>query len=305
MATPAPSKRLRLLRALHAQPHRYPKIRWLTQGLTLATLYTIPLVGLARFDLWDGRHLAMRRHVGPVYGLGAVFIGVLAFYIVTFGMNAVMGRVFCGFGCPIGEVSRRGEDVETGGKTRMDRARLWASSVGFSLALAGAASLWFVSPYVFVQGSARAIAATVGCALALTAALQLHGRYWRWNFCAGFCPIGIYYSAVVSDHGYGIHFDAAKHTCKECDSCDLVCPVGLHPRDLTAPKNAVVGIAIEGFPENNHCLNCGECVRACENQFRKEGRGAVPLRLSFKGAVATIPAERPPKASGDSPPASA
>jgi hypothetical protein len=147
VAALAPSKRLRLLRALHAQSHRYPKIRWLTQGLTLAILYAVPLLGLARFDLWDGRHLGMRRHVGPVYGLGAVFIGVLAFYIVTFALNAVMG------------------------------------------------------------------------------------------------------SAVVSDHGYGIHLDAAKGTCKECDSCDPVCPVGLHPRDLTGPKNAVVGIAIEGFPD--------------------------------------------------------
>jgi ferredoxin len=59
--------------------------------------------------------------------------------------------------------------------------------------------------------------------------------------------------------------------------------VGLDPRDLTRPKNNLGGIGLDGFAELNHCLTCGECVRACEHQFRKEGPALVPLRLSLHG----------------------
>ena len=292
MSAPALDKRLRLLRVLHAQPHRYPRIRWITQSVTFLVLYGIPLLGLARFDLWGGRHLAARRPVGPVYGMGAVFVGILSFYLVTFVLNALMGRVFCGFGCPIGQASRLGDDVEAAVKSRKDRRAIQGRAVAFAVALASAIALWFVSPRVFVAGSPRAVAATLAGVAALSAAVYLHGRYWRWRFCEGFCPIGIYYSAVQTGHGFGIHFDAAMHTCKECDSCQLVCPVGLDPRDLMRPKNDIGGIAIDGFAGQNHCLTCGECVRACEHQFRKEGRALVPLRLvSFHR-----PRPRPPPA---------
>jgi len=286
MATPSLSPRLRLLRVLHAQPHRYPRLRWLTQAVTFAILFAVPLLHLARFDLWDGRHLWAGRPVGFVYGGGGVFISILAFYTITFVLNAAMGRVFCGFGCPIGEVSRLGDDVEIAAKSGKNRLAARARAGAFALGLAVAVSLWFVSPRVFVEGSARAVAATLAGVGALAAVVHLHGRFWRWRFCEGFCPIGIYYSAVQTDHGFGVHFDRASGTCKECDACSLVCPVGLDPRDLTKPKDNVGGVAIDGFPGQNHCLTCGECVRACEHQFRK-APALVPLRLSFHARAAS------------------
>jgi polyferredoxin len=281
MATQALSKRLRLLRALHAEPHRYSRIRWITQGITLAILYLVPVLGLARYDFWGGRHLAWRKPVGPVYGFGAVVTAILSLYIVTFALNAVMGRVFCGFGCPVGQMSRFGEDAEIGGRTTREQLRAEAPAVAFALALAAAVSLWFVSPRVFVEGSALAITTTIAGTTAMATALWLHGRHWRWRFCDGYCPIGIYYSAVVTNQTFGVHFDAARKTCKECSSCDVACPVSLAPRDLTRQRNGLPGIGIDGFPGANYCLSCGECVRACENQYRKEGRGLAPLRLSF------------------------
>ncbi len=283
MSAPTLTPRLRLLRVLHAQPHRYPKIRWITQGITLLVLYAVPLLGLARFDLWEGRHLALRRPVGVVYGAGSIVVGIVCFYLVTFVLNAVMGRVFCGFGCPVGQASRLGDDVEVAARTVKGRRGAEGRAVAFALALASAVALWFVSPHVFVEGSARAILGTLAGVTGLTAAVDLHGRFWRWKFCEGFCPIGIYYSAVQTDHGFGIHFDDARGTCKDCDSCAMVCPVGLDPRHLDRLKEGLSGIGLDGFAQVNHCLTCGECVRACEHQFRKEGAAPVPLRLSFRG----------------------
>jgi len=281
MNAPALSPRLRLLRVLHARSHRYARIRWITQGITFLVLYAIPLLGLARFDLWDGRHLALRRPVGFVYGVGAIGVGIATFYLITFILNAAMGRVFCGFGCPIGQAFRLGDDVEIAAATGKDRPATLGRAIAFALALGIAVMLWFVSPRVFVEGSARAIAITVAGTFAVAAAVVLHGRYWRWRFCENWCPIGIYYCAVQTNHGFGVHFDEAKGTCKDCDACGLACPVGLYPRDLSQPKEHLGGIGIDGFAGANHCLTCGECVRACEHQFRSDARGLVPLRLSF------------------------
>lgn len=68
MGTPTLSPRLRLLRVLRSQPHRYSRLRWITQGLTLLVLCGVPLAGLARLDLWGGRHVMAGRAVGPVVG---------------------------------------------------------------------------------------------------------------------------------------------------------------------------------------------------------------------------------------------
>lgn len=201
---------------------------------------------------------------------------------MTFVLNVLMGRVLCGFGCPVGQCSRLGDDVAVAGKTGKDRLAVQGRAIAYAVALASAIALWFVSPRVIVEGGARAVAATLGGVAALATAAHLHGRYWRWRFCEGYCPIGIYYSAVQTGRGFGIHFDAATSTCTECESCDIVCPVGLHPRDLTRPKGDIGGIAIDGFQQASHCLTCGDCVRACEHQLRRKSPALVPLRLGAR-----------------------
>jgi len=287
------SPRLRVLRTLNEAAHRFPKIRRFTMGLTLAIVYVVPLAGLARFDLWDGRHLAAGSRTNFVYGFGAVFLAVVGFYLVTFLINAFVGRLFCGFGCPIGHMSRLGDDLEIAAGTGEKRFGAQARAVVFALALGLAGFLWFVDPHVFLEGSRRAIVmATFGIA-ATTAAIYLLGRHVRWAFCRGYCPIGIYYSAVQTAHSFGIHIDEVSGECKGCDVCTQVCPVGLHPRDLGRPLNDLPGIAIDGFPEANHCLTCGECVRACEGVFKRKPDVIVPLTLSRKPDARKPDARKP------------
>ena len=96
MSTVRQSPRLRVLRTLNRKPHRFTRIRRFTIALTLAILYAVPLLGLARFDLWDGRHRAAGGPTNPVYALGAVFLAVVGFYMLTFILNAIAGRLFWG-----------------------------------------------------------------------------------------------------------------------------------------------------------------------------------------------------------------
>ncbi len=108
-----------------------------------------------------------------------------------------------------------------------------------------------------------------------------HGRWWRWEFCKSTCPIGLYYLFVSPARWFGVHFRNASQTCIECDACDNVCPVDLKPRDLMAPAGPRPGLSIADAPGRNHCLECGDCVRACEWMIAKRGEEPVPLLLSF------------------------
>lgn len=282
MAAPRLSPRLRILRTLEKKPHRYPKIRRFTMALTFAVLYAIPLLGLARFDLWDGRHMWAGERTNFVYGFGAVMISVVVFYLMTFVVNGLVGRLFCGFGCPVGQMSRMSDSCEVAQKSGEKRLKAEAEAILFALGLAGAGLLWFCDPHVFVEGSQRAVLTASGGLAGGTAVIYLLGRHVRWSFCRGYCPIGIYYSAVQTAHSFGVHYDEVGSPCKSCDCCAQACPVGLDPRDLRKPQNDVIGVAIEGLPQANHCLTCGECVRACENIFAHKPHIIPPLSLSRK-----------------------
>jgi polyferredoxin len=245
-------------------------------------LYALPLLGVARFDLWDGRHMAAGSRTNFVYGFGAVFLSVVAFYTITFVVNGFVGRLFCGFGCPIGQASRMGDSVEVARRSGAPRLRPEAEAIGYSFALAGAAFLWFVDPRVFALGSIKARIMAAGALVGGTAIVYLMSRFVGWAFCRGYCPIGIYYSVVRTAHSFGIHYDEVEGTCKGCDYCAQACPVGLNPRDLERPLDDVIGVAIEGLPQANHCLTCGECVRACEDVLSRKPGLIPPLTLSRK-----------------------
>lgn len=279
---PKLTQRLRILRTLEKEPHRYPKIRRFTMLLTFAVLYAIPLLGAARFDLWDGRHMAWGSRTNFVYGFGAVFLSIVAFYLATFIVNAIVGRLFCGFGCPIGQASRMGDSVEVARRSGDKRLRAEVEAIGYSSALGGAAWLWFVDPRVFLEGTPKGMLMAAGFFVGITASIYALSRFVGWRFCQGWCPIGIYYSVVRTAHSFGIHYDEVEGTCKGCDYCVQACPVGLNPRDLEKPLLEVHGVAIEGFPQANHCLTCGECVRACEDVISRKPGLIPPLTLSRK-----------------------
>lgn len=276
------SPRLKVLKTLDAHSHRFTNVRRYTQSITVAILYAVPLLGLARYDFWDGRHLYGGPTDNGVYGAAAVFLAVVGFYAATFLINAIAGRVFCGFGCPVAEMSRLGDEAEVAEQTKKGLAKALARVLGVNAIMAFAALLWFVDPHVFLEGSPSAIAKTVGAFVAVTGLFYLHSRYVRWKFCQGYCPIGVYYSAIQTYHRFGIHFNDVDAVCSECDVCASVCPVGLTPRDLTKPIDEMPGLGIEGFPEANHCLTCGDCVRACEQVFVKKPDALIPLSLSRK-----------------------
>ena len=272
------SSRQRTLEKLRRVSHRFSSIRRLTMGMTLVVLYAIPLGGVARVDLWRGEHMWLLEPAHWVVGLGAVIGGIGGLYVVTFLLNWGGGRLFCGFGCPVGQLSRFADEVETSQRGKKRPTKAWSQAILFAFALVGGMLAWWVDPRVLVDGEPLAVAATAGAWLVGTALALGHGHFWRWVFCKKWCPIGLYYSAIQLSHNFGVHFD--ETACNHCNLCAMACPVNLDPTNLVERIDGSGGLAFDGFPGRNHCLSCGDCVQACELVSKHPSRHAA-LELGF------------------------
>ncbi len=288
------NKRLKILRALRRGAHRYDWRRTLGMILSLGILALVPLSGLARVDLWGGRHGLLFEPVDFRHGLAGVIVGIAAIYVVTFLVNLAGGRLFCGWGCPVGQVSRFGETAWGPKASRTYKLRARLEGAGFSALLVLSVMIWWVDPRVFVLGSGRALLLAWSTLILGVVLSWAHGRWWRWEFCKSTCPIGLYYSFVSPARWFGVHFRNELDTCIDCNACDNVCPVDLRPRDLMAPAGPRPGLSVADAPGRNHCLECGDCVRACEFMIEKAGEEPVPLLLGFFDGPQRINATRDP-----------
>ena len=279
------SPRLRLLHKALSLGHRFPRRRFFTMSLSMLLLVAVPVFGLARVDLYSGQHRLWGKASSLLPALGAVFVGFGVLVTVTFLFNFVGGRLFCGWGCPVGQISRFGEKVETAAVHGHGRTRALVEGGLFSIALALSLMLWWTHPAVFVSSSFNALGSAYGVLLLLAALSFWHGNSWRWGFCRTSCPIGLYYSVVSPSTSYGIVFEPQMNTCIDCDACARICPVHLDPRELTAGITDIGGLALSGLPADNHCLRCGDCVSACELVLRNRTRQEIPLHfgLGVKG----------------------
>ena len=250
-------------------------------SVSLGLLVLVPLSGLAQVDLWGNNHYLLYESVTFKHGLAGVIVGIALMYVVTFLSNVVAGRLFCGWGCPVGQVSRFGEAVDSPGLKRGQRAWVAFKGAMFSGVFVVSVMAWWVDLRVLWLGSTTALAWSWGFLALGVVGAYVHGRWWRWGFCKSACPIGLYYSFVSPASWYGVYFRNQQETCIECDACDHICPVDLAPRDLMAPVPARGGVSIADAPGRNHCLECGDCVRACEMMIDLKGQEPVPLLLGY------------------------
>jgi len=286
-----------MLHVALAKPHRYRRYRAVTMAITLAVLFLVPLSGTARVDLLGGGHWALGVPVGMAKGLVAVLVAIVSFYIVTFLINIPAGRMFCGFGCPIGQLSRLSDAVDAFEREPKRRRGAWLRLIAFAAVLSFATLLWWVAPQAFIATAPRTVALAFAALASVTLAAVVHARWWRWQFCRQVCPIGLYYSVVQTTALIGIDFDRDA-PCTDCKACEIICPVQLDPRHLEDPIPSPGGLAFDGLAAANHCLHCGDCVEICEHQTRKTP-GHPPMGFRMPSNAKRSNASRSQDASRD------
>lgn len=277
--------RLKVLKALRSRTHRYQSLRFAGQAFTLAVLVGVPLSGLARVDFWGGAHRLLFKPAAFKPALAGVLVGIAAMYVVTFLSNVLAGRLFCGWGCPVGQVSRFGELVDKPGMKRPEKRKIQVYGAIYSAVFVVSILAWWVDLRMLIFASPLALAIGWGLIAVGAAGAYVHGRYWRWEFCKSVCPIGVYYSFMAPASYFGIHFRNQDSTCIACDACDNVCPVNLLPRELANPVTDRRGVSVPDAPGFNHCLECGDCIDACEFMIQRRTPenfpAGVPLRMGY------------------------
>ncbi|MCE9638344.1 MAG: 4Fe-4S dicluster domain-containing protein [Planctomycetes bacterium] len=288
--------RVRILSAVARKGPAYSVRRVVVVTVSLLVLLAVPLLDLARIDVWGGNHRLLGHPATIVQGLQGIVVALGVLYGTTFLTNTFLGRFFCGWGCPVGYVSRLGEDVDRKQKNRVQWALSHLAGAGFVATFVGAVMCWWVDPRVMIEGSLAARLWTGGIFAALWAGGFAHAFLWRFGFCLHVCPIGLYYRLVTSRPAVGIVFSEVPDPCIQCGACANVCPVDLEPRDLGKPMQPEAGADSLAVGDDDRygdaeCLRCGDCVEACRMVFLPRKGQTPPLRFGFhsKGGDSPLP----------------
>jgi hypothetical protein len=225
-------------------------------------------------------------------GLVTVCVAIAAFYGVTFLLNMVAGRIFCGCSCPVGQLHRLADAIDALSRDAAGRPRAWLELAAFNLLLAGATSLWWVGPGVHAVEWTAMLAALGGAgggrgtSHPARAALALE-----------LLPQALSHRAVLfggADRGPGAHplrREAGLHRLQGLRRDLPGAPRPAPPRP-TARRCRRHGFS--DIPAANHCLSCGACIEICEHMTRKEPLlAAMGFRVSWLTSSVTNTRCRP------------
>lgn len=273
--------RQRILAAVHTRGASYHVRRIVVITVSQLILLAVPLLDLVRLDLWQGRHVLLGEQVPIVTALKGFVVACAVLWGVTFATNVIVGRFFCGWGCPVGYVGRLGEDVDLQKRRPLRQLISHGLGAAFVAVFIGAIMLWWVDPRVMIDGSTTAKAVTGGVFLVLSGGGFLHAFVWRFGFCRVACPIGLYYRFVTSSTPLGIQFNENPSPCIECGACEKICPVDLDPKRLGEMQDIPNLAGDETFERygDAECIRCGDCVEACRMVYKGRPGETPPLRF--------------------------
>ena len=250
------------------RPRRYHLWRLAVQASAFSLLVAVPILnGRYHISFIQGWYQSMSIgglwFVSPLEGLESlltsrsIYIPLLVGMIPTVAVALVLGRVFCGWICPIhflsdltdrlvGLLVRRRRDLII-----LPRWTIWAALVG-ELVLAmvmGSPLFVFLSPPGLVGRELMVMilfhtVVVEGVVVLVVLAMNL---LTRRLFCRYLCPLGGLLALLGARRRLVVSLSRGR--CSGCGACKRACPLGLD--------------AAAGEAGGLQCWNCGECVARC------------------------------------------
>jgi polyferredoxin len=255
-----------------------------TQIVTLVLLCAIPIFDIFRFDV-NNLELYLFRQLWSfapkgdyVSGAGGnamnfVFKAVLPawFLLLTVPLwGAVIGRLACGWFCPMGAMLEAGDwfarnikRIVKGGVNILRSLLTIQLLVVCLLAIGLFLSSYFIQPEEILRQvttfniSPSLLAATIANATVIFIAYT----FLRRLFCSYVCLGAIFQMvpAVASPISFRVRFDRKRaRLCTNCKACETECFMGIRPRTMKKvdPK----------------CVACGNCLTACTRELGKKDK---------------------------------
>lgn len=218
-----------------------------------------------------------------------LLVGVLILAAIgLFFATALLGRVWCGYACPqtvwtdLFVWVERFVQGDRNARRKLDESawtleKLWKKTLTHLIwlligAVTGGAWVFYFNdaPTLFSDLWHLDVSWSVlGWIIALTLSTYFMAGFARENVCTYMCPYARFQSAMFDKdtliityeaergeprgkHKKGESWDGKGH-CIDCDSCVIVCPMGIDIRD---------GLQMQ-------CISCGLCIDACNSVMDK------------------------------------
>jgi len=280
-----------LARAPAAQPQpAFHGRRRLAQVIALALIVLVPMTGVLRIDPVAGAIVVLDRQVwfADFFLVSGVWITVATLLVLLY---SVAGTVFCGWVCPQNTVSewanhmtrrllgKRAEVSLEGEAPRMTAGRntplhwgaLALCFVLASMAISLVPLLYFTPPgavlsFVLLREDPRLPGSLYWIYTVFVLIVLLDVTVLRHFWCRFMCVYRVWQHTFRTRQTLHIAFDASRSSdCEGCNYCVTRCFVDLDPRRTDVYDS---------------CINCGECVDACQTMHQKRGETGL-LRFEF------------------------
>ncbi len=235
-------------------------------------------------------------------------LGMVGVFLSIVLMTALSGRVWCGWGCPqtvymeflFRPIDRFFEGtVGRGGTPKRKLSPLmhvarFAVYTFFSMLLAHTFLAYFVGTNQlrqWIQSSPIDHPLAFLVMFGTTAAMLFDFLFFREQLCLIACPYGRFQSVMLDRRSLIVGYDygrgeprgkvskkpdptqTPKGDCVACNRCVAVCPTGIDIRN---------GLQME-------CINCTQCIDACDEVMRKVGRPEGLIRYTSQDELEKKP----------------
>ncbi|MDX8398224.1 MAG: 4Fe-4S binding protein [Mariprofundaceae bacterium] len=265
--------------------------RRLSQYLVIVLLVLVPITGLFRIDPMAGAFHMLNYQVwfadmSIIMGFWIMLATLLIF------MYSWAGSVFCGWICPQNTVSewanwitakllgRRAIMMDmSGNKMQIAlRKQSWLNKVVLGLAFLSISMLIAIIPLLYFFDPE-----VIGSFILLNPMPQAQGLLWIYSVCVlvvlvnvtvmrhlvckYMCIYRVWQHSFKTRETLHIAYDASRfEDCSHCHYCEDSCFLDIDP------KQTVVF---------DSCINCGDCVAACDELHSKSKKMSGPGLLSF------------------------
>lgn len=277
---------------------QYHGKRRAVQFATLFLIALIPAVGLFRIDLAAASFTILDRQIWwsnftLVFGLAII---VATAPIITY---MTIGTVWCGWACPQNLLSewanglthkllgkRANVDVEGEGMVVAASKNKAINWIILALSFLAASLVLGIIPFLFFFSPREVwsfVTLTTGAGLStFMQRLYFFGVFLifvdiaviRYFWCDYACLYRIGQKIFKTQDALHVSYDASRSAdCAKCNYCATACITGIQPTNIRIYDS---------------CIDCGECVDACNRLHEKSGTGGLlRFELGEKGGAPT------------------